>query len=95
MYKVSIDDLIGIASFEMFKWYNKIGHRPAYPGKYMDYIIDKHTLGFIYYGKLSEEEAKDMQMYLGGYHPAGYGFYGYNYNPQYDITTWNCGSSCD
>ena len=94
MYKVSIDDLIGVLSFDMYEWYTKIGRQPAYPGKCMDYIIDKYTLGFIYYGKLSETEATKMQM-DNGYHPAGYGFYGYSYDPQHDITTWNCGSSCD
>ena len=94
MYKVSIDDLIGVLSFDMYKWYTKVGHQPAYPGKYMDYIIDKYTLGFIYYGKLSEKEAAKSQMEY-GYHPAGYGFYSYDYDPQYDITTWKCSTSCD
>ena len=62
MYKVSIDDLIGVLSFDMYKWYTKIGHSPAYPGKVMNYILDKHTIGFIYYGKLSEGESVKVNL---------------------------------
>jgi hypothetical protein len=94
MYKVSIDDLIGVLSFDMYKWYKSIGQEPAYPGKVIKYRVDKTFYGFIYYGKLDEEQACNVQMEQ-CYHPAGYGFYSYDYDPQYDITTWKCSTSCD
>jgi len=47
---------------------------------------------FTYPGPLTEQEACEIQMQL-GYHPAGYGFYGFKSTPL--LTQWSCGDSCD
>lgn len=41
---------------------------------------------------ISKEKALELQAQL-GYHPAGYGFYGFD--PTISQTVWKCGDSCD
>jgi len=50
------------------------------------------TMYFTFSGKLTEGEAMNLQEDY-GYHPAGYGFYGYTLEG--GVTTWNCQRSCD
>ena len=50
------------------------------------------SIHFTYHGVVSEGEAMNLQEDY-GYHPAGYGFYGYTV--ENDVTTWNCQRSCD
>jgi hypothetical protein len=53
---------------------------------------DRYLIFWRYDGELSSQEASQKQEEA-GYHPAGYGFYGYKFSK--GITTWTCGSSCD
>ena len=50
------------------------------------------SIHFTYHGVVSEGEAMNLQEDY-GYHPAGYGFYGYKV--ENDVTTWHCQRSCD
>ena len=47
---------------------------------------------FSYVGEITEGEAMEFQQ-RSGFHPHGYGFYGYNYKN--GKTYWNCSNSCD
>ena len=47
---------------------------------------------FSFDGELTESEAMNIQGQY-GYHPMGYGFYGYKV--ENDVTTWHCQRSCD
>ena len=47
---------------------------------------------YTYDGVLTEGEAMNLQDDY-GYHPAGYGFYGYTIED--GVTTWECQRSCD
>ena len=51
-----------------------------------------NSIHFTYHGVVSEGEAMNLQEDY-GYHPAGYGFYGYTVTD--GVTTWNCQRSCD
>ena len=51
-----------------------------------------NSIHFTYHGVVSEGEAMNLQEEY-GYHPAGYGFYGYTVTD--GVTTWNCQRSCD
>ena len=42
--------------------------------------------------QITQEEAAELQMQL-GYHPAGYGLYGFKVTE--DGTEWKCATSCD
>ena len=50
------------------------------------------TMEFSYDGVITEGEAMNLQDDY-GYHPAGYGFYGYTVED--GVTTWECQRSCD
>ena len=50
------------------------------------------SIHFTYHGVVSEGEAMNLQEDY-GYHPAGYGFYGYTVED--GVTTWECQRSCD
>ena len=50
------------------------------------------SIHFTYHGVVSEGEATNLQEDY-GYHPAGYGFYGYTVED--GVTTWECQRSCD
>ena len=58
-----------------------------------------NSIHFTYHGVVSEGEAMNLQEDY-GYHPAGYGFYGYTVVEIStlsgdSITTWECQRSCD
>jgi hypothetical protein len=50
------------------------------------------SIHFTYHGVVTEGEAMNLQEDY-GYHPAGYGFYGYTVEDS--VTTWKCQRSCD
>ena len=50
------------------------------------------SMYFTFNGILTEDEAMELQEEY-GYHPSGYGFYGYGVED--DVTTWHCQRSCD
>tara|TARA_Y100000593_G_C4159222_1_gene261140 strand:- start:297 stop:503 length:207 start_codon:yes stop_codon:yes gene_type:complete len=50
------------------------------------------SMYFSFDGELTESEAMNIQGQY-GYHPMGYGFYGYKV--ENDVTTWHCQRSCD
>ena len=50
------------------------------------------SIHFTNHGVVSEGEAMNLQEDY-GYHPAGYGFYGYTVED--GVTTWECQRSCD
>ena len=50
------------------------------------------SIYFRYAGNITDEDAIELQKGE-GYHPSGYGFYGFKC--ENDITTWNCSNSCD
>ena len=54
------------------------------------------SMYFTFTGKLTEEEAMELQEEY-GYHPMGYGFYGYSVDRSTypGVTTWHCQRSCD
>jgi len=54
------------------------------------------SIHFTYHGVITEGEAMNLQEDY-GYHPAGYGFYGYSVDRSTypGVTTWNCQRSCD
>ena len=49
---------------------------------------------FKYAGKLEKDEAMKLQK-SSGYHPSGYGFYGYAYDKRTDTSVWECQNCCD
>ena len=51
-----------------------------------------NSMYFSYDGVITEGEAMNLQEDY-GYHPAGYGFYGYKV--ENNVTTWECQRSCD
>ena len=51
-----------------------------------------NSMYFTFDGELTEGEAMNLQEDY-GYHPAGYGFYGYKV--ENNVTTWECQRSCD
>ena len=51
-----------------------------------------NSIEFTYHGVITEGEAMNLQEEY-GYHPAGYGFYGYTVED--GVTTWECQRSCD
>ena len=58
-----------------------------------------NSMYFSYDGVITEGEAMNLQEDY-GYHPAGYGFYGFEVTQistlEGDVvTTWNCQRSCD
>ena len=57
------------------------------------------SIEFTYHGVITEGEAMNLQEDY-GYHPAGYGFYGFRVvtldpNEVEGVTTWECQRSCD
>ena len=57
------------------------------------------SIEFTYHGVITEGEAMTLQEEY-GYHPAGYGFYGFRVvtldpNEIEGVTTWECQRSCD
>ena len=50
------------------------------------------SIYFKYVGDITEDGAMKLQERV-GYHPAGYGFYGFAYIN--GIARWNCSNSCD
>jgi hypothetical protein len=50
------------------------------------------SINFTYHGVITEGEAMNLQEDY-GYHPAGYGFYGFSV--ENGVTTWECQRSCD
>ena len=57
------------------------------------------SIEFTYHGVITEGEAMNLQEEY-GYHPAGYGFYGFRVvtldpNEIEGVTTWECQRSCD
>ena len=50
------------------------------------------SMYFQHIGMLTEDEAMELQLEY-GYHPFGYGFYGYKV--ENGVTTWECQRSCD
>tara|TARA_Y100000310_G_C20548344_1_gene746753 strand:+ start:645 stop:842 length:198 start_codon:yes stop_codon:yes gene_type:complete len=50
------------------------------------------SIYFKYIGNLNEDGAIQLQK-KAGYHPAGYGFYGFVFCD--GIARWNCSNSCD
>ena len=57
------------------------------------------SIEFTYHGVITEGEAMNLQEEY-GYHPAGYGFYGFRVvtldpNEVEGVTTWECQRSCD
>ena len=50
------------------------------------------SIYFKYVGDITEDGAMMLQQ-RAGYHPAGYGFYGFAYIN--GIARWNCSNSCD
>ena len=58
-----------------------------------------NSIEFTYHGVITEGEAMNLQEEY-GYHPAGYGFYGFEVTQistlEGDVvTTWECQRSCD
>ena len=58
-----------------------------------------NSIHFTYHGVITEGEAMNLQEDY-GYHPAGYGFYGFEVTQistlEGDVvTTWECQRSCD
>ena len=58
-----------------------------------------NSLYFSYDGVLTESEAMELQVEY-GYHPQGYGFYGFRVvtlapNEIEGVTSWECQRSCD
>ena len=47
---------------------------------------------FLVQGAISEEKAIELQIKL-GYHPSGYGFFGFD--PTISQTVWKCYNNCD
>jgi hypothetical protein len=63
--------------------------------KRLSYMKDYHFPGSVYFryvGDITEDGAMKLQERV-GYHPCGYGFYGFAYIN--GITRWNCSNSCD
>ena len=57
------------------------------------------SIEFTYHGVITEGEAMNLQEDY-GYHPAGYGFYGFRVvtldpNEIDGVTSWECQRSCD
>ena len=52
------------------------------------------SMYFTFNGELTEREAMNIQGQY-GYHPMGYGFYGFNVDGYTNVTTWHCQRSCD
>ena len=50
------------------------------------------SIHFKYVGYITEDDAMKLQERT-GYHPAGYGFYGFAYIN--NVARWNCSNSCD
>ena len=50
------------------------------------------SIYFKYVGNITEDGAMQLQA-KAGYHPAGYGFYGFVRIK--NIARWNCNNSCD
>ena len=50
------------------------------------------SIYFKYVGNITEDGAMKLQE-RAGYHPAGYGFYGFAYIN--GAARWNCSNSCD
>jgi hypothetical protein len=50
------------------------------------------SIYFKYVGNITEDGAMKLQERV-GYHPCGYGFYGFAYIN--GIARWNCSNSCD
>ena len=50
------------------------------------------SIYFSYVGEITEGEAMEFQQ-ESGFHPHGYGFYGYNYKNS--KTYWNCSNFCE
>ncbi len=50
------------------------------------------SVWFEYVGEVTKEEAMELQ-YSSGFHPSGYGFFGFKY--ENGVTKWNCLNSCD
>ena len=50
------------------------------------------SIYFEFVGEITEEEAMEFQQQR-GFHPSGYGFYGFTYKN--GISKWNCSNSCD
>ena len=50
------------------------------------------SISFKYVGDITEDGAMELQQ-KAGYHPAGYGFYGFAYIN--GTARWNCSNSCD
>ena len=50
------------------------------------------TIYFKYVGDITEDGAMMLQQ-RAGYHPAGYGFYGFACI--INVARWNCSNSCD
>ena len=61
----------------------------------LSYEKDYNQPGSIYFkyvGSITEDDAIKLQEEA-GYHPAGYGFYGFK--SKNGIATWNCSNSCN
>jgi hypothetical protein len=61
------------------------------------YIVEHRVGGWIHFtapASFPEEWAKSYQQRL-GYHPAGYGFFGYKTDAEKRTTTWRCASNSD
>ena len=50
------------------------------------------SIYFNYVGEISEDEAMEFQREA-GFHPHGYGFYGFNCTN--GISKWDCSNSCE
>ena len=61
------------------------------------YTVEHRVGGWIHFTAptiLTEEQAKSHQQRL-GYHPAGYGFFGFHTNAEKRNTTWKCAANSD
>jgi len=92
---------------KVFDYYNERNEIDMDEPTKMDYLSVSTDGGngvsdsmyFTFPGKLTEGEAMNLQEDY-GYHPAGYGFYGYTVVEIStlsgdSITTWECQRSCD
>ena len=85
---------------KVFDYYNEKGEIDMDEPTKLDYLSVStdggngvsNSMYFTFDGELTEGEAMNLQEDY-GYHPAGYGFYGYKL--ENGVTTWECQRSCD